>query len=104
MSQTFNKYLCWCILVFSKTQQEHVEPISKALKVLRTNNFYTRLSKCQFAKEGYHYLDHVVGKHGIKIDPKKFKPSRVGLGLLVLAKEDHCHVFVVIYGVSSKVV
>ena len=31
------------------------------------------MSKCHFGKSELHYLGHVVGKEGIKVDPKKIE-------------------------------
>ena len=43
------------------------------LQVLRENQFYAKMSKCHFGKEELHYLGHVVGKEGIKVDPRKIE-------------------------------
>ena len=80
MNQFFQKYLgkfvllCFDdILVFSKDEEEHVAHIHKVLKILRKHQLYAKLSKCHFAKDELHYLGHVVGKYGNKVDPAKIK-------------------------------
>ena len=57
------------ILVFSKTQEEHLEHIPKVFNILRENKLYAKLIKCHFAKSELEYLGHVLGKDGIKADP-----------------------------------
>ena len=62
------------ILVFSKTQEEHLEHLRKAFEILRENNkLFAQLTKCRFAKSELEYLGHVVGKDGIKVDPRKIE-------------------------------
>ena len=57
------------ILVFSKTQEEHLEHLRKVFEILRENKLFAKLTKCRFAKSELEYLGHVVGKDGIKVDP-----------------------------------
>ena len=59
------------ILIFSKTPEEHEKNLRLVLQVLRENKFYAKMSKCHFFKEELEYLGHVVGKDGIRVDPKK---------------------------------
>ena len=61
------------ILVFSKNQEEHLEHLRKVFDILRKNKIYAKLTKCHFAKEELEYLGHVVGKDGIKVDPRKIE-------------------------------
>ena len=61
------------ILVFSKNQEEHLEHLRKVFDILRKNKLYAKLTKCHFAKEELEYLGHVVGKDGIKVDPRKIE-------------------------------
>lgn len=59
------------ILIFSKTQEEHIEHVKEVLQVLRDNEFYAKLRKCEFERPELNFLGHTVGKDGIKPDPKK---------------------------------
>ena len=61
------------ILVFSKTPKEHIEHLQVIFDVLRKNKLYAKLAKCHFAKNELEYLSHVVGKDGIKVDPRKIE-------------------------------
>jgi hypothetical protein len=38
---------------------------------LRQHKLYAKLSKCQFNRPEVSYLGHVVGRHGLKVDPSK---------------------------------
>jgi hypothetical protein len=80
MNQIFHKYLGKFvlvylddILVFSKNEEEHIVHMSKVLKILRKHWLYAKLSKCHFAKDELHYLGHVVGKDGVKVNPAKIE-------------------------------
>ena len=59
------------ILVFSKTQEEHLEHLCKVFNILHENNLYFKLGKCHFAKSELEYLGHVMNKDGIMVDPRK---------------------------------
>ena len=61
------------ILVFSKTAEEHLSHVQKVLSILRENQLYAKLSKCEFNLPSVDFLGHVVGADGIKPDPKKIK-------------------------------
>jgi hypothetical protein len=61
------------ILIFSKNEEEHVSHLAHVLQILRENQFYTKMSKYHFGKSELYYLGHVVGKEGIKVDPKKIE-------------------------------
>jgi hypothetical protein len=71
-----NKFMCVYlddILIYSKTPQEHVKHLEQVLQVLRENEFYVKLSKCDFEKRELKFLGHMVGAEGIKVDPTKTK-------------------------------
>ena len=59
------------ILVYSRTREDHFMLVREVLQVLRDNQFQAKLSKCEFEQEEITFLGHVIGKHGIKPDPKK---------------------------------
>src|SRR6185503_18641217 len=61
------------ILIFSKTLKEHLEHIKLVLEILRRNQLYGNLKKCDFLKEEIEFLGHIVSKEGIQVDPKKTK-------------------------------
>ena len=61
------------ILIFSKTEEEHLEHLRQVLDLLREHRFYAKISKCHFFKDELEYLGHIVGRDGIRVDPRKVK-------------------------------
>jgi hypothetical protein len=59
------------ILVFSKTRAEHAAHLAIVMKLLRQYRLYCKLSKCAFALQEVKFLGHIVGVHGVQMDPKK---------------------------------
>ena len=61
------------ISFFSKNEKKHVSQLAQVLQILWENQFYAKMFKCHFGTDELHYLGHVVGKEGIKVDPRKIK-------------------------------
>jgi len=61
------------ILVYSSTPGEHASHLRDVLGVLRKNELYTKLSKCEFWLVKVAFLGHVVSKEGISVDPQKIE-------------------------------
>ena len=59
------------LLVFSKTEEEHIVHLQRVFDRLREHKLYAKLTKCSFFKEELQYLGHIVGRGGLKVDPKK---------------------------------
>jgi len=59
------------ILVFSKTWEEHLKHVKQTLDVLKKENLYVKLSKCEDGKTSLNYLGHIVGGGELKMDPSK---------------------------------
>ena len=69
-----NKFVCVYlddILIYSRTEAEHLKHLRIVLDVLRQHNYKARLSKCEFFKDELKFLGHVVSTDGIKPDPAK---------------------------------
>jgi hypothetical protein len=62
-----------CIFIFSKSHEEHIEHVNKFLDILRKEQFFFKLSKCEFGKTSLIYIGHIVGGGELKIDPSKVK-------------------------------
>ena len=45
--------------------------VKQNLDVLKKENLYVKLSKCEFGKTSLNYLGHIVGGGELKIDPSK---------------------------------
>ena len=56
------------ILVFSKTQEEHLEHLRKVFEILCENELFAKLTKCHFVKNELDNLGHMMGKDGFKVD------------------------------------
>ena len=48
------------ILVYSKNEEEHKEHLRLKLQLLRENNLYEKLNKCDFYRDKIHYLGHII--------------------------------------------
>ena len=64
------------ILIYAKTREEHAALLNEVLTLLGKNDFYVKLSKCEFEKPELKFLGHVVGTEGIKVDPDKTQVVR----------------------------
>ena len=61
------------ILIFSKTEDEHVRHVDLVLERLEQENFRLKRKKCVFGVNSVAYLGHVVSKDGLSMDPDKIK-------------------------------
>ena len=59
------------ILIFSKSADEHKHHIEIVLSELRKHKILLKPSKCVWAQTELPYLGHIIGRDGIKPDPKK---------------------------------
>jgi hypothetical protein len=61
------------ILIYSKTQEEHLQHIQMVLDILKDHQFKVRLSKCTFAPQQLKYLGHIISGEGVATDPSKIQ-------------------------------
>lgn len=59
------------ILVFSKSQEEHIEHLRVVLQALRDNKLYLNLKKCEFFTAQLLFLGFKIGADGISLDESK---------------------------------
>jgi hypothetical protein len=59
------------ILVYSKTEEEHVEHLRLVLGTLREYQLYAKFNKCKFWLKEVGFLGHVLLAGGVSIDPSK---------------------------------
>lgn len=59
------------ILIYSKSDEEHEDHLMKVLITLRKNSLYAKFSKCEFWLQKVSFIEHVVSKGGLSIDPAK---------------------------------
>ena len=64
------------ILVYSKTEEDHVRHLRIVLQRLREEKLYVKFSKCEFWLTSVIFLGHVVSKEGISVDPAKIEAVR----------------------------
>jgi hypothetical protein len=60
------------ILIFSKIE-EHVKHLRLVLEKLRSNQLYTKFSKCKFWLTKVAFLGHVISVGGVSVDPCKVR-------------------------------
>jgi hypothetical protein len=58
-------------LVYSRTEEVHEGHHRLVLQKLRDHKLYTKLSKCEFQLKQVAFLQHVISKGGISVDPSK---------------------------------
>jgi hypothetical protein len=61
------------ILIFSKTEEEHRKNLRLVLEKLRSNQLYTKFSKCEFWLTKVAFLGHVIFAGGVSLDPDKVR-------------------------------
>ena len=59
------------ILVYSKDRESHDTHL--VLEILRKEQLYAKLNKCEFWMTEVSFLGHIVSKEGIRVDPKKIE-------------------------------
>ena len=80
MNDVLKDYLDKCIvvylddiLIFSKTEEQHLRDIESVLKVLKDASLKAKKSKCVFFAEKILFLGHVISQEGISVDKDKVK-------------------------------
>ena len=61
------------ILVYSRSEEEHLDHLQQTFTILREQKHYVNLKKCNFFTDTTIFLGYVVSKDGIKMDPSKVK-------------------------------
>jgi hypothetical protein len=61
------------ILIYSKTWQAHLTHVDQVLHLLSKHKLFLKQSKCAFGISEVEYLGHIVGKDGVRVDPKKIE-------------------------------
>jgi len=59
------------ILIFTKTEEEHVQAVQWVLQVLKENKLFLQLEKCEFYKQWIEYLGLVISENKVSMDPVK---------------------------------
>jgi hypothetical protein len=61
------------IIIYSKILKEHVSYVSKVLECLDRRNLHLKLKKCEFHQEEIDFLEFVVERHEVRMNPKKLR-------------------------------
>nr|GFA70592.1 putative reverse transcriptase domain-containing protein [Tanacetum cinerariifolium] len=61
------------ILIYSKTQEEHVEHLRLVLELLKKEKLYAKFSKCEFWLREVQFIGHVINGNEIHVDPNKIE-------------------------------
>ncbi|GJV55723.1 putative reverse transcriptase domain-containing protein [Tanacetum coccineum] len=61
------------ILIYSKTQEEHVEHLRLVLELLKKEKLYAKFSKCELWVREVQFLGHVINGNGFHVDLERLK-------------------------------
>ncbi|GKC94534.1 putative reverse transcriptase domain-containing protein [Tanacetum coccineum] len=61
------------ILIYSRNKEEHADHLRIILELLRKEELYAKLSKCDFWISIGQFLGHVIDSQGIHVDPAKIE-------------------------------
>ncbi|GKB00878.1 putative reverse transcriptase domain-containing protein [Tanacetum coccineum] len=61
------------ILIYSRNKKEHEEHLKVILELLKKEELYAKLSKCELWIPKVQFLSHVINSQGIHIDPAKIE-------------------------------
>ena len=64
------------ILIYSRTWEEHLQHIEAVLHILEEQQFYAKLSKCEFGMTEMLYLGHIIGVDGVRVHEEKIRAIR----------------------------
>ncbi|MBW0591277.1 hypothetical protein O181_130992, partial [Austropuccinia psidii MF-1] len=91
------------IMIFSKSEEEHVTHVSTVLSRLKANNLFAKASKCLFHFSSVEYLGYVVSSEGLKLDQVKSSRSSTGLLQETSRLFNHSLALPISTAVSSKI-
>ena len=61
------------ILIYSPSEAAHEEHLKIILQILRQNELYAKMSKCDFWLKEVAFLGHVINQEGVMVDPQKIQ-------------------------------
>ena len=80
MNSIFRRYLRKFVLVFfddilvySRTEADHVEHVRIVLQILQDNGLFVKRKKCEFGSRELEYLGHIISGQGVKVDQQKIQ-------------------------------
>jgi hypothetical protein len=80
MNHVFHPFLCHFVLVlfddiliYSKTWKSHLAHVDQFLHLLSEHQLFLKQYKCAFGASKFEYLGHLVGKDGVRVNPKNIE-------------------------------
>jgi hypothetical protein len=61
------------IMIYLITLKKHVQHVSQVLECLNKRDLRLKSEKCEFHREEVDFLEFVVRRHEIRMDPEKIK-------------------------------
>jgi hypothetical protein len=61
------------ILIYRKTWTNHLNHVDQVLRLLSQHQLFLKQSKCSFGASEVEYLGHLLGKDGVRVDPRKIE-------------------------------
>ncbi|GKB40006.1 putative reverse transcriptase domain-containing protein [Tanacetum coccineum] len=61
------------ILIYSKSKKDHEVHLKLVLELLKKERLFAKFSKCDFWLQEVLFIEHVVNRNGIYVDPSKIK-------------------------------
>lgn len=61
------------ILVFSRSEEEHIKHVKTVLQRLHDNRLFAKAEKCEFHKSQVEFLGYIISTNGVAMDPAKTK-------------------------------
>lgn len=59
------------MLVYLKSREDHEQHLKTSLQLLRDNQLYAKLNKCEIWLEQVSFLGHIISKDALSVDPTK---------------------------------
>ena len=56
------------IIVYSRTESDHLKHMITVFKLLRAHQLFVKASKCDFGQQSVQYLGHLITKQGVAVD------------------------------------
>ncbi|GJV55816.1 putative reverse transcriptase domain-containing protein [Tanacetum coccineum] len=79
------------ILIYSKTQEEHVEHLRLVLELLKKEKLYAKFSKCEFWLREVKFLRHMINGNGIHVGPSKIEAVKNWKAPRTLTEDKLCN-------------
>ncbi|XP_042983164.1 uncharacterized protein LOC122312586 [Carya illinoinensis] len=71
--QKFILVFFYDILIYSRSEVDHVEHLKMALETLRQQQLFAKMTKCKFGCREITYLGHLISAQGVRADPDKLR-------------------------------